>query len=347
LLGSGARLASNDLLTALDAAQDERTRQQLRQLRTLAGLRGLPGAPRHGRQDDDALLKAVLAGFPDRVARRRAGNQALLSTGVSAEIAGAPPQYEFFIALDVEDRKENPMPLVRLMARTEPEWLLDLFPEHVREEARVEWNRKAERVDAVSRLLYDELVIEESSGGAPEPEAAAKLLAEKALEAGLERFVDGQALEQWRGRMEFAGFEPPPIEPLFAGFCAGMRSFAELKSAAEGFLPWLEEQTGARGLRELAPLTLKLKGGRQTRVHYERGKPPWIASRLQDFFGMTETPRLGPGRTPVVAHLLAPNHRPVQMTADLAGFWERLYPQVRRELMRRYPRHQWPEKPGA
>lgn len=79
------------------------------------------------------------------------------------------------------------------------------------------------------------------------------------------------------------------------------------------------------------------------KVHYDRGKPPWIESRLQDFFGMRETPRIG--SVPVVVHLLAPNHRPVQVTTDLAGFWERLYPEVRRELSRRYPKHKWPEKP--
>jgi ATP-dependent helicase HrpB len=80
-------------------------------------------------------------------------------------------------------------------------------------------------------------------------------------------------------------------------------------------------------------------------VHYERGKPPWVESRLQDFFGMTESPRVANGKVPLVIHLLAPNRRPVQTTTDLAGFWQRLYPQVRRELGRRYPKHAWPEKP--
>ena len=102
---------------------------------------------------------------------------------------------------------------------------------------------------------------------------------------------------------------------------------------------------GAQRLNELAPAQIRLKSGRQTKVHYERGKQPWIASRLQDFFGMHETPRIGLQKTPVVVQLLAPNHRPVQTTTDLAGFWERLYPQVRRELMRRYPKHAWPERP--
>jgi ATP-dependent helicase HrpB len=100
-----------------------------------------------------------------------------------------------------------------------------------------------------------------------------------------------------------------------------------------------------RQLQDFAPDRVKLPGGRSVRIHYEPNQPPWIASRLQDFFGMRETPRIGPEQTPVVVHLLAPNHRPVQTTTDLAGFWERLYPQVRRELMRRYPKHAWPERP--
>jgi ATP-dependent helicase HrpB len=88
-----------------------------------------------------------------------------------------------------------------------------------------------------------------------------------------------------------------------------------------------------------------LPSGRQAKVTYTDGQPPAVASRLQDFFGMRETPRVGGGRVNVVVHLLAPNQRPVQMTQDLAGFWERLYPQLRKELGRRYPRHAWPENP--
>ena len=125
----------------------------------------------------------------------------------------------------------------------------------------------------------------------------------------------------------------------------GLRSFNELKNAAANLVSLLEQTMIARRLEQIAPTRIRLPNGRQTKVHYEPGKPPWIASRLQDFFGMRETPRVGREQTPVVVHLLAPNQRAVQTTSDLAGFWERLYPQVRRELMRRYPRHSWPERP--
>jgi ATP-dependent helicase HrpB len=339
LLGSGARSEKSDLLAAIDVPQDPRTMQQIQQLRRIAR------PARQTQHNDDALLMSVLAGFPDRVARRRADNQVLLSAGGSAEVAGPPAQYEFMVAVDAEDRKEKPLPLIRMTARVEPEWLIELFPDHVREQSGVEWNRLTERVEAVSALLYDELVIQESRSGAPDAEAAAKLLAQKALEAGIDRFVDRDALDEFLARVEFAGFDPPDFQQTLHDLCLGLRGFAELKSAAANIIPTLEQKMDARRLEEIAPGRIRLPSGRQTKVHYEPGKPPWIASRLQDFFGMRETPRIGREHTPVVVHLLAPNQRAVQTTADLAGFWERLYPQVRRELMRRYPRHSWPERP--
>ena len=339
LLGSGVQNTSNDLLAAMDAKPDYRTQQHMEQLKRIAR------PPRQKHHDDNALLMSVLAGFPDRVARLRAGKQVLLSTGISAEVAGEPPRYEFMVVLDAEDRKDKPMPLVRMTARIEPEWLIDLFPDHVREKSEVVWNRASERVDAVSALLYDDLVLQESKGAVPNAEAAAELLAEKALETGIERFVDSEALQNFEARAEFSGLKAPDLATVLKELCSGLRSFAELKKAALDFVPLLEQMIGKRRLDETAPARLRLRNGREARVHYERGKPPWVESRLQDFFGMRDTPRIGPERTPVVVHLLAPNHRPVQTTSDLAGFWERLYPQVRRELMRRYPKHAWPEKP--
>jgi ATP-dependent helicase HrpB len=236
------------------------------------------------------------------------------------------------------------MPLIRMTARIEPEWLLDLFPDRVQEHYSILWNRTSERVEKVSALLYDKLVIEESRGAASESEAA-ELLARKALEVGIEQFVDKDTLEAFLARLEFAGFNNPNIEQALGDLCLGLQSFNELRAAGPNLLPLLEQQINTRLLNEFAPLTIRLKSGRQTKVHYEHGRPPWISSRLQDFFGMQDTPRIGPDKTPLVIHLLAPNQRSVQTTTDLAGFWDRLYPTVRRELMRRYPRHQWPERP--
>jgi len=320
LLSSGQRVQSSDLFHALEEPWDGRTRDVYSQLR------------RYGQTkvNDDGLAKAVLAAFPDRVGRRRPNGVVLLSSGTSARMDHTPA--EFIVALDVESR-------IRLACPIEPDWLLD------RAVARdtVEWNRQAERVEAVSALVYDQLVIDESRGGRVDDEEAAKLLAAKALEAGIDRFVDPDELAAFVARVEFAGLGPIYLENGLSALCYGLRSLADLKrAAAEGLIPLL----APRSLEELAPSRLKLPGGRQTNVHYETGKAPWVASRLQDFFGLTETPRVGRDRIPIVVHLLAPNQRAVQTTTDLAGFWQRLYPQLRKELGRRYPKHKWPENPA-
>jgi ATP-dependent helicase HrpB len=340
LLGLGVRSEKNDLLAAMDLPQEYRLRQHMEQLIRMAR------PPKQTRHDDEALLLSVLAGFPDRVARRRMGNQVLLSTGISAEVAGETAPYEFMLALDAEDRQENPLPLIRMFARVEPEWLLDLFPDRIQERSSVVWNRITERVEKVSALLYDNLIIEESRGTAPEAEAA-ELLAQKAFEIGVDHFVEKSALEYFLARLTFARLEAPDLLQTLRNLCRGLQSFGDLRNASRNFIPLLEEKLNMKLLDEIAPLSIRLKSGRQTKIHYEEGRPPWISSRLQDFFGMQETPRIGPDNTPLVIHLLAPSHRAVQTTTDLAGFWERLYPQVRRELMRRYPKHEWPEMPHA
>jgi ATP-dependent helicase HrpB len=235
--------------------------------------------------------------------------------------------------------------LIRLASKVEPEWLLDLFPERMASRDGVDWNRTAERVERVSALLFDGMVIEETRSGGPEAGAAAELLAAKALEAGMERFADVSGLlARWR----FAGLPAPDLQQAISGACYGLRSFAELKGLlGDGGLEriLLDGLADRAVLEAKAPERVKLAKGRSVAVHYVDGQPPWVASRLQDFFGMRETPRAG--QTPVVVHLLAPNQRPVQVTQDLAGFWERHYPALRRELGRRYPRHAWPEDPLA
>jgi ATP-dependent helicase HrpB len=309
--------------------------------------------PRQHGQDEQALHMAILTAFPDRVARQRQGRELQLAGGGSAMLAaGCEVQAGFMVAVEVEDRRDQKLPIVRAASPIDRAWLLDLFPERIRERTEVQWNRAAERVEATSALLYENLIIEESRG-APDPARAAELLAEKALEAGIARFTDAEELAAFQARAEFAGVpgcDDAGTRRALESLAEGLRSFAELKAAMQdgGLIRSLEREmppAARRRLEEAAPAKIRLPGGRLVKVHYARGKPPWIASRLQDFFGLRETPRIGEGKAPVVVHLLAPNHRPVQMTTDLAGFWERLYPQVRRELMRKYPKHAWPEKP--
>lgn len=353
LLSAGERLPArpehttrSDVLALMEAQWEPRTARVVRQVRRMVD------PPRQRKRDEDALLMAILTAFPDRVARRRQGSELLLAAGGAAELAPSSTvqSARFLVALEAEDRRDRKLPLVRLASAIEPAWLLDLFPERVRERSEVTWNRQAERVESVTALEFDAIAIEESRG-APDPEAAARLLAEKAMEAGIGRFAD---IGEWTERVRFAsryGFDAAadPAAEALRSLAAGLRSFAELESAARegGLLRQIERQmapAARRALDEIAPPRLRLAGGREVKVHYEPDAPPWIASRLQDFFGMRRTPAVARGAVPVLVRLLAPNQRPVQTTTDLDGFWERLYPQVRRELMRRYPKHKWPEK---
>lgn len=327
-----ALLSSGQRIEKLDDEPDQRTRAVYDQLRRFV---------KRGRgHDDDAIARALLAAFPDRVARRRPGGVALLSNGQSANMANPPGK--FFVAVDVENRK------IRLACAIEPDWLIDGLDER----NTVEWNRQRERVEAVNALVYDQLVVEESRGGKVDDEAAAALLAAKVMEAGVDRFVDREELDRMLARVEFAAehsaiqaLDERHVRAAIEELCYGLRSFADVQKSAAGLMAALERQVDAGLMERMAPARLKLPSGRVTKVHYERGKTPWVASRLQDFFGMTETPKVAGGKVALVVHLLAPNQRAVQTTTDLAGFWVRLYPQLRRELGRRYPRHSWPEDP--
>ncbi|MBL8295448.1 MAG: ATP-dependent helicase HrpB, partial [Bryobacterales bacterium] len=231
-----------------------------------------------------------------------------------------------------------------------PELLVDVFPKSITEDSTVEWNRVAERVEARSVLVYGNIVIEESRSGSVDPEAAAHLLAEKAIEAGLTRFADADELDRLLARCAFAARhsnlpEPDPQATL-EQLSLGLKSFAELEQAdLLGAILSRYTPQQRQLLDQIAPDRLLLPSGRTARINYARDKDPWIASRLQDFFGWRDTPRIANNAVPLTLHLLAPNQRPVQTTRDLSGFWQRLYPQLRRELGRRYPKHKWPEDP--
>ncbi len=385
VLSTGERLPEqyeivgpSDVLALLDQKWKPETKRVLSQIQQSVSTvkrRKLVSGPEH----DDALLLSLLTAFPDRVAKRaNAGGRGvqpktsakktakardaaylLLAGGGGAVLSPASVvrDSDLLVAVDAEERPEHAAPLVRLASAIQPEWLLDLFPDRMSERKHTNWHRSAERVESTSALLYDDLVVEETRSGAVEPEEAARLLAEKAWDAGIARFVDIDEVAGFLDRVAFASqhaavpaMDEQHLKDALEALCMGLRSFADLQASVKngGFLRALESLLPADARRlidQVAPPSIQLPGGRRAKVHYSKDKPPWLASRLQDFFGMKETPRVARGAVPVVLHLLAPNQRPVQTTTDLAGFWERLYPETRRQLSRRYPKHRWPEDP--
>lgn len=132
---------------------------------------------------------------------------------------------------------------------------------------------------------------------------------------------------------------------MVASACEGATSFAELRQL--DLLALLDAQLGERqaAVNRLAPTHFQLPGRKRAPIHYALEQAPWIASRMQDFYGLSQPPSICDGRVPLVLHLLAPNQRPVQVTTDLAGFWVKHYPALRKQLQRRYPRHAWPDDP--
>jgi ATP-dependent helicase HrpB len=317
---------------------------------------------------DAALRRSALAGFPDRVARKRPApsREIILCGGGTAELSPDPEAIgaDLLVALDAEERQTGTSrrTVVRRALPIEAEWLLD-HTDALRDERELVWNGSAQRVEVVTRLRYDGIVLEETRRppGEADAPAAARLLAESAIAAGLSAIGgDAETLQRFVDRVRFAAAELPDaglippgedaIHHALSAACEGLSSFsfAELRSVSLVDLVRSRlTPAQARLVDEAAPDRLVLPGGRRVKVEYEPGKPPWIASRMQDFFGLAEGPRVARGRVPVVLHLLAPNQRAVQVTTDLAGFWDRHYPPLRRELMRRYPRHAWPEDPRA
>ena len=376
----GARLAPDRLrMMGLDAGTVRAVDRVRRQLSRLVGREAQKSVGPI--EDESELLISILAGFPDRVAKRRAtlGGETdssrveiLVAGGGSAELApeSVVRASEFLVAVDSEERREHGRggmrgggrTLVRLASAIEPEWLLELFADSIVEAREVRWDAQRERVEVLERLLYEGLVLDESRAG-NEKEAApevSRVLEEAVLEKGWRAFVVTDAIDRFLARVDFVArtfseanittLEEADVVASLSRLCEGKRSFAEVREAVrEGhLLGLLRARLSAEQLRlleKMAPERVALAGGRKLSVNYEREKPPWVASRLQDFFGMRDGPTVAGGRVRLVLHLLAPSQRPVQVTTDLSGFWERHYAQVRRELSRRYPRHSWPEDP--
>ncbi len=358
-------------IDATRAAAADKVRKQLVRLcdRRLAPA---PGSPKAW---EDAALMSILTAYPDRVGRLRrpanatgrsarevvfaGGGTATLSE--SSGVAGV----DLLVAIDAEERAEpagpgrpagRPRAVVRMASAVEADWLLELFTDAVADTTVASWNAGAERVEVVRRLSYDGLVLEESKAAAGDPREIARVLGEAVRQAGWRRFVNDDEIDRFAARVGFVAEHFPELElPSFeeegialslAELCEGATSFADLRAHDLGqTLKSRLSPDQARKLAELAPDAITLPGGRRVKIEYVKGTAPSAGSRLQDFFGMAEGPKVAKGRVPVVLHLLAPNQRAVQITTDLAGFWERHYPAIAKELRRRYPRHAWPDDP--
>ncbi len=349
--------------TALGPVHRGRANHVLRVSRQLANL--AKRVPRAGAGDreasdpDETVLRALLAAYPDRVAKRReAGSRSAVMAGgrgVLLADASCVRDGDLFLCLDLDSRGREA--LVRQASRIEAAWLP---AGQVRTAAETVFDEERERVAGRRRTLYRDLVIEDEecdpalcSGGTDEVERVLVAAAGERLDRALSLddpvavfLARTRSLAAWRPDLGLPPFEPGDLRALLPQLAAGKRSFAELRKA-----PLLEILRGAlafeqlRTLDRLAPEHLEVPSGSRVRLRYEPGEPPVLAVRIQEMFGLEQTPAVAGGTVPVLLHLLAPNMRPQQVTRDLASFWRNTYPQVRGELRARYSKHAWPEDP--
>lgn len=321
----------------------------------------IPTEPHERARDEESFLRALLAAFPDRVARRRArgSERAVMVGGRGVRLEGSSVVHtaELFVCVDVEAgrRGERSEGRVRQASAIEESWL----PEsRIREVVDVAFDHELERVEATVRRMYRDLVLAEKSVAPPSEESSC-LLAEKAAAAPA-RALDleddhargflerARSLAQWMPELGLPAFDDTTLAEVARELARGRRSFDEMRRAP--LLSVLEARlthAQRRALAENAPELLEVPSGSRIRLRYEAGRAPVLAARIQELFGMRESPRVAGGRVAVVVHLLAPSGRPQQVTDDLASFWRKTYPQVRKELRARYPKHAWPEDPLA
>ena len=329
-LAGPAATTSSDLLTVLD-----RWREMPPHVKTVADhleriASAALGDQRATHMSEDELRRALLTGYPDRVAKRRSADKVTLASGHGAIIGRESGVHdaEWLIAIDVTAGRTNAEAIVRVASRVEPEWL--------------EATRSTEdnRIDdsgafkTVATDWYDALVLRERPAYFNLSEVTAAVLAA----AWMERGGDNET-KRLQARLKFAQLDFD-LSASVMGAAQNARRVQDIV-VTEDRLPWDVRQKLAR----LAPAALQVPSGRAIAIEYGTDGTVSVSVKLQELFGLGETPTLGPSKIPITFHLLAPNGRPVQTTRDLKSFWERTYPEVRKELRGRYPRHPWPDDP--
>ncbi|MFA4944259.1 MAG: ATP-dependent helicase HrpB [Lentisphaeria bacterium] len=313
----------------------------------------------------ERLAKAFLLAYPDHLARRRAPGSSLceLRTGRRGELdrGSAVHSAPLLVAGEIREtggRGQGARTLLALASAVEEEWLHELFPDRWRQETSLAWNEQLQQVEKIRRTLCLEVALEEKTlPGHGEP-GAAELLARMIRERGLHLPEWNAAVEAWISRVRWVASQFPEkglitydeadTAVLLQELCAGEWRYAKVREKpvlplAKGLLGW-EDQ---RFVEQMAPETLAMPNGRKMRLEYRPGQPPHGRARIQELFDLAATPRVAGGRVPVLLEILAPNQRPVQITDDLAGFWQRHYPALKKTLARRYPKHEWRDLPGS
>lgn len=334
-------------------------RNVLRVAEQLYHLVDCPLAPRAA-DPARALMRCLLEAFPDRLARLRPGtaDRATLVGGRGVRLDTSRLRGEpLFLAIDVNDAAGEAG--VRLASAVDRDWLAEgpNAAANLRTTEEIVYHPSRRQVEGRLRTSWMDLVLDETPVAISDGTAAAAILAREAA-SQLDRVLPGadSAAGAFLARCRWLATAAPDlglpalddtvVAMLLPDMCTGLRSLDDVKAA--DWLAHLQALVGHQRIAEierLAPATIDLPTGKRHRLTYEPGGQPVLAVRIQELFGVRDTPRIAAGRVPVLLHLLGPNHRPQQVTIDLAGFWQNTYPAVKKELRRRYPKHAWPDDP--
>lgn len=310
---------------------------------------------------ESGLLLALA--YPDRIGQRRGEGRYRLANGRGASFAGPQSlaRQEFIVAVELDDRDRDAR--IRLAVPISRAEIEGCFADRLETVQAIEWSDREQAVVARRTVRLEALVLEDKPLVEVPPDAARAAMLEGVRRMGLSSLPFAREARELQARIELVrrlsvdrGREDWPdvsdgaleatLERWLAPWLDGITrrehlARIQLIEALLALLTWNQR----RELDALAPTHLIVPSGSSIRIDYVDENAPVVAVRLQEVFGLRETPRIADGRVAITFKLLSPAHRPVQITRDLASFWRSAYAEVRRDLRGRYPRHYWPENP--
>lgn len=315
-----------------------------------------------GGDDGDADFAGVLLAFayPDRIAQKRDSGRFLMTNGRGAVLAGQQPLAEqpYIVAAELAEYGADSK--IFLAAPVTINQIRQYCCDQIEQEDIVVWNRETQSVQARRRERLSALVLKETPWSASDAALVTAALLDGIRQEGLSILPWTKGSRQLQERLAFLhridtswpdisddvlldtidGWLAPYVSGITGREGLDRLNLTEILKAS---LSW--EQL--RQLDELAPTHITVPSGQRIPIDYSDSEVPVLAVRLQEMFGLAETPRIAGRRIPLMLHLLSPAHRPVQVTRDLANFWRTTYFEVRKDLLGRYPKHYWPDDPMA
>jgi ATP-dependent helicase HrpB len=308
---------------------------------------------------DDAIQRCVLAGFSDQVAMRLDSGtlRCALVHGRRGVLAreSAVQHSSLLVASDVrevEGKDGERNVLLSIATAIEEEWLRDLYPDAFQTRREILYDGTQRRVVALTQTLFRDLALHSQKSDKVEPDKAAGILAQKVIEGSCILSQWDNAVEQWIIRLNRLGEWMPELQlpsigererqTIIQQICHGATTYKEIKDrpVLGAVKSWLSEAQQDL-VEKFAPERIALPNGKKWKIAYAANAAPTIAARIQELYGVEGSLTIAAGRVPLVIQVLAPSHRPIQVTHNLASFWRESYPKIKQELQRKYPKHEW------